>query len=66
MQTIDQVSYMIGNIPQMQPFATTIPRVNDFLDRFGHIDDDIVTRQGAVSEMVNRPHIRIGFHDTIG
>ena len=57
---------MIGNIPKVQPLATAVARVNDFLDRLSRLNDHIVTGQWAMPEMIDRAYIGICLNDLMG
>jgi hypothetical protein len=64
-QTIDEVAYVVGNIADVQPFASAIAGIEDFLEVFGATDDLLVIWQGAVAKVIDRSGLLVSRDDAV-
>ena len=66
MQAVDQLADVIADVPLVQTFLATIARVDDLLQVFDDLDDDIVVGQRAMSQVVDRADLGKGVDDPLG
>ncbi len=66
MQAVDEIADMVGDIAHVQPFPAAVARVEDLLEILAGADYDLVVRERAVAQVVDRAELGVGLHDPLG
>jgi hypothetical protein len=65
-QTIDQITHMVGDVADVQALAATIAGVQDVLQVFECRDHLVVLGQWAMPQVIDRGDAGIGLDNLIG